>query len=85
MFLPAMVRTAVRMRESELAGWLLGGLEPRYPYAEHALVAADAALTEARGTWKPTPTPTPTPPIAGSGSGSSPSRRSRSSARAGVC
>ena len=27
----------------------MSGLEPRTPYAEHALVAANAALTEARG------------------------------------
>ena len=35
--------------EPALAERLVGGLEPRYPYAEHALVAANAALTEARG------------------------------------
>jgi class 3 adenylate cyclase/tetratricopeptide (TPR) repeat protein len=47
--LPAMVRTAVGIGEPALAARLVGGLEPRYPYAEHSLVAANAALTEARG------------------------------------
>ena len=47
--LPAMVRTALAIGEPELAERLVGGLEPRTPYAEHALVAANAALTEARG------------------------------------
>ena len=49
MLLPAMVRTALQIGEPELAERLVGGLEPRYPYAEHALVAANAALKEARG------------------------------------
>ena len=49
MFLPAMVRTALGIGEPELAERLVSGLEPRYPLAEHALVAANAALTEARG------------------------------------
>ena len=48
-FLPAMVRTALGIGEPALAERLLAGLEPRYPYAEHALVAAKAAFTEARG------------------------------------
>jgi class 3 adenylate cyclase/tetratricopeptide (TPR) repeat protein len=47
--LPAMARAALRIGEPELAERLMSGLEPRYPYAEHALVAANAALTEARG------------------------------------
>ena len=47
--LAAMVRAALQIGEPELAERLVGGLEPRYPYAEHALVAANAALTEARG------------------------------------
>ena len=47
--LPAMVRTALGIGEPELAERLVSGLEPRYPLAEHALVAANAALTEARG------------------------------------
>ncbi len=48
-YLPAMVRTALALGESELAERLVGGLEPRHPYAEHALVAANAALAEHRG------------------------------------
>lgn len=47
--LPAMVRTALGVGHLELAERLVAGLEPRTPYAEHALVAANAALTEARG------------------------------------
>ena len=47
--LPAMVRTALAVGHPELAERLVSGLEPRTPYAEHALVAANAALTEARG------------------------------------
>jgi class 3 adenylate cyclase/tetratricopeptide (TPR) repeat protein len=47
--LAAMVRTALGIGELSLAERLVGGLEPRYPYAEHSLVAANAALTEARG------------------------------------
>ena len=81
--LPAMVRTALGIGDRELAERLADGVEPRYPYAEHALVAANAALAEPVGTSMP-PTPTPRPRIAGSGSGSSPSRRSRCSARAAV-
>ena len=44
-----MVRTALAIGDPELAERLVSGLEPRYPYAEHALVAANAALAEARG------------------------------------
>jgi hypothetical protein len=44
-----MVRTALQIGEPALAERLVDGLEPRYPSAEHALVAANAALTEARG------------------------------------
>ena len=47
--LPAMVRTALVIDQPELAERLVGGLEPRTPYAEHALVAANVALTEAGG------------------------------------
>ena len=47
--LPTMVRTALGIGEPALAERLVAGLEPRYPYAEHAVVAANAALTEARG------------------------------------
>jgi class 3 adenylate cyclase/tetratricopeptide (TPR) repeat protein len=48
-FLPAMVRIALAVGDQELAERLVGGLEPRYPYAKHAHVAASAALAEARG------------------------------------
>ena len=48
-FLPAMVRAALKLGEPELAERLSSGFEPRNPYAEHALVAAKAALAEARG------------------------------------
>ena len=48
-YLPAMVRTALGIGDPELAERLDGGVEPRYPYAEHALVAANAALAEGRG------------------------------------
>ncbi|MDH4112275.1 MAG: hypothetical protein OEV60_06260 [Actinomycetota bacterium] len=47
--LPAMVRAAVRIDERALAARLVTGLEPRYPLAEHALAAANAALAEAGG------------------------------------
>jgi hypothetical protein len=47
--LPAMVRAALQIGEPALAERLIGDLEPRYPYAEHALVAANAAITESRG------------------------------------
>jgi class 3 adenylate cyclase/tetratricopeptide (TPR) repeat protein len=47
-YLPTMVRTALGLGEQELAGRLVAGVYPRYPYAEHALVAANAALTETR-------------------------------------
>jgi hypothetical protein len=48
-YLPGMVRTALAVGERELAERLVNGLEPRYPYAEHALVAAHALLLEDRG------------------------------------
>jgi hypothetical protein len=44
-----MVRTAFSIGHPELAERLVSGLEPRTPYAQHALVAANAALTEVRG------------------------------------
>jgi hypothetical protein len=47
--LPMMVRTALEADDAELAERLMTGFERPYPYAEHALVAANAALTEARG------------------------------------
>jgi class 3 adenylate cyclase/tetratricopeptide (TPR) repeat protein len=47
--LAAMVRTALAIGDRSLAERLVNGVEPRYPLAEHALVAANAALAEARG------------------------------------
>ena len=47
--LPAMVRTALGLGELDLAERLLIGLESRYPYAEHALVGGNAAITQATG------------------------------------
>ena len=48
--LPAMVRTALALGDLQLAERLAGGFElSRYPYAEHAIVAANAAISEARG------------------------------------
>ena len=35
--------------DTALAERLVSGLEPRYPYSEHTLVAANASLTEAHG------------------------------------
>jgi class 3 adenylate cyclase/tetratricopeptide (TPR) repeat protein len=48
-YLPSLTRTALGISDAALAERLVSGLEPRYPYAEHALVAANAALTEAHG------------------------------------
>ena len=48
-FLPAMVRTALTLGNGKLAQRLVAGVEPRTPWAEHALAAANAALAEARG------------------------------------
>jgi class 3 adenylate cyclase/tetratricopeptide (TPR) repeat protein len=48
-FLPAMTRTAIALGDRELAERLIDGFTPRYPYSEHALVAADAILVEASG------------------------------------
>jgi class 3 adenylate cyclase/tetratricopeptide (TPR) repeat protein len=47
--LPQMVRTALAIGHRELAQRLAGGVEPLYPYAEHALVTANAALAEVGG------------------------------------
>jgi len=47
--LPTMVRTALATGNPELAERLAADVEPRWPYAEHALVAANAALAEADG------------------------------------
>jgi hypothetical protein len=48
-YLPAFVRTALAIGNRGLAESLAQAVDPRFPYAEHALVAANAALTEARG------------------------------------
>jgi len=53
MFLPAMVRTALAIGDADLAARLVDGVEPHHPYTEHALVAAGAALAEARGAHQP--------------------------------
>ena len=47
--IPAMVRAALDLEDPGLARRLVDRIEPRSPYAEHAIVAANAALTEARG------------------------------------
>ncbi len=54
LLLPTMMRVALGIGAPDLAGRLVASYETRYPYAEHALVAANvvaanAALTEARG------------------------------------
>ena len=48
-YLPALVRTALRLREPEIARSLSKDYQPRTPYAHHALITADAALSEDRG------------------------------------
>jgi class 3 adenylate cyclase/tetratricopeptide (TPR) repeat protein len=48
-YLPAMVRTALAIGDRDLAERLVEGVDPRHPYAQHALVAANAALAEDRG------------------------------------
>jgi hypothetical protein len=45
--LPSMVRTALSCADPELAERLVADMTPRTPYAEHALVAARAAIAEA--------------------------------------
>ncbi len=47
--LPTLVRTALRIDHPDLAERLAAGLDHPFPYAEHALAAASAALDEARG------------------------------------
>jgi tetratricopeptide (TPR) repeat protein len=44
-----MVRTALGIGEADLAERLVAGYKPRTPFGEHALVAANAMLAEARG------------------------------------
>ncbi len=48
-YLSAIVRTALSIGQLELAERLVGHLTSSYPSAEHALVAANAALAEASG------------------------------------
>jgi class 3 adenylate cyclase/tetratricopeptide (TPR) repeat protein len=48
-YLPALVRTALRLGEPEIAHSLGKDYQPRTPYARHALVTTTAALAEARG------------------------------------
>ncbi len=48
-YLPGLVRTALGLGEFALVERLLGGYTPGYAYADHAVVAANAAFTEARG------------------------------------
>jgi class 3 adenylate cyclase/tetratricopeptide (TPR) repeat protein len=50
--LPMMVRTALGAGDAELAERLVTGFERPCPYAEHALIAANAALAEAREDWQ---------------------------------
>ena len=47
--LPLLVRTALEVGHVDLAERLTTGVEPRWPYTEHALIAASAALDEAHG------------------------------------
>jgi class 3 adenylate cyclase/tetratricopeptide (TPR) repeat protein len=47
--LPSAVRVSVAIGEPAIAERLLTGYEARWPYAQHALVAANAILAEARG------------------------------------
>jgi tetratricopeptide (TPR) repeat protein len=47
--LPAIVRIALETGDRELGERLASGVQRGYPYAEHALSAANAALAEARG------------------------------------
>ncbi len=44
-----MVRTALAFDDIDMAQQLVTGVEPRHPYTEHALVAANAAIAERRG------------------------------------
>jgi DNA-binding SARP family transcriptional activator/tetratricopeptide (TPR) repeat protein len=48
-WLPDLVRTALLLGRRALAGRLVAGVEPRHPRTQHALVATNAALIEARG------------------------------------
>jgi hypothetical protein len=48
-WLPTMVRTAVDIDRVDLAEQPLTGVEPRHPYAQHALAAANAVIAEHHG------------------------------------
>ena len=48
-FLTEMVRIALNIGNATLAELFVAGFEPRHPYTQRALVAANAALTESRG------------------------------------
>jgi tetratricopeptide (TPR) repeat protein len=47
--LPTLVRAALALGEIDVAEGIAGQVTPRYPHAEHSLVAVGAALAEARG------------------------------------
>jgi tetratricopeptide (TPR) repeat protein len=48
-YLPAMARTAIELGEPEVAERLASHLAPRFPNAEYAQAAVQAALAESRG------------------------------------
>jgi hypothetical protein len=48
-YLPALVRTALRLDQRGLARSLCEDYSPHTPYAQHALTSATAALAEAHG------------------------------------
>lgn len=48
-FLPGLVRTALGIGDEPLALRLVEGVQPRYAYAEHALVMVGAAISETQG------------------------------------
>ena len=50
--LPDLVRTTLTLGDLALAHHFVAGVEPRWPAAEHALVAARAQLSEAAGDHK---------------------------------
>ena len=48
-YLPTLVRTALALGDHRLADAIVEGFEPLMPYGTHSLVAATAAVIEARG------------------------------------
>ena len=50
--LPSLLRSSITIRHPDIAERLIGGYQPRTPYASHALVAATAALAEVRGDYR---------------------------------